>query len=340
MLAVVAVVAVTAATISIGALGVRVARSTSDFFVAARTVPPMWNASAISGEYLSAASFLGVAGLVMKYGVDMLWYPVGYAAGYLVLLIRTLDRHSVGLAAAAGVTLGLAALSRPAALLLPAVPLGWILFRLRARGIAIAIAFALGFVVVLLPWVIRNDRVLGKPIATTTLGGFVLLRHNAMIAEGKYHPGYSHEQFEPMVRRLALAAGRPLEAYSEAEIDGLLRAEARRIILAYPWRYAMLTARRTIWIWYNENSGRGLYAVQNFLIYLLALIGLFYALRSREPLYLLLLAHIAYFVAVHSAINVQYRFISPIMPYMIMLAGLPVLAWKTRRSKQAGPAVL
>ena len=65
----------------------RVARTTSDFFVASRTVRPMWNASAISGEYLSAASFLGVAGLVMKYGVDMLWYPVGFAAGYLVLLL-------------------------------------------------------------------------------------------------------------------------------------------------------------------------------------------------------------------------------------------------------------
>src|SRR5918998_5186899 len=87
MLSVVAVVAVTAATIAIGAWGVRVARTTSDFFVAARTVPPGWNASAISGEYLSAASFLGVAGLVLKYGVDMLWYPVGYAAGYLVLLL-------------------------------------------------------------------------------------------------------------------------------------------------------------------------------------------------------------------------------------------------------------
>lgn len=87
MLSVVAVVAVTAATITIGAWGVRVARTTSDFFVAARAVPPRWNASAISGEYLSAASFLGVAGLVMKYGVDMLWYPVGYAAGYLLLLL-------------------------------------------------------------------------------------------------------------------------------------------------------------------------------------------------------------------------------------------------------------
>ena len=82
-----AVVVSTIATILIGAYGMRVARTTSDFFVASRTVKPMWNASAISGEYLSAASFLGVAGLVMKYGVDMLWYPVGFAAGYLILLL-------------------------------------------------------------------------------------------------------------------------------------------------------------------------------------------------------------------------------------------------------------
>jgi Na+(H+)/acetate symporter ActP len=82
-----AVVVSTIATILIGVYGMRVARTTSDFFVASRTVRPMWNASAISGEYLSAASFLGVAGLVMKYGVDMLWYPVGFAAGYLVLLL-------------------------------------------------------------------------------------------------------------------------------------------------------------------------------------------------------------------------------------------------------------
>ena len=67
-----------------------------------------------------------------------------------------------------------------------------------------------------------------------------------------------------------------------------------------------------------------------WLIYLLALFGLFYALRSREPVYLLLLVHIAYFVAIHSALNVQYRFISPLMPYMILLAGLTVYAWRTR----------
>ena len=83
---VVAIIAVTAVTALIGARGVRVARTPADFLVAARQVPAPLNASAISGEYLSAASFLGVAGLAMLEGLGALWYAVGYAAGYLVLL--------------------------------------------------------------------------------------------------------------------------------------------------------------------------------------------------------------------------------------------------------------
>ena len=75
------------ATIAVGAWGWRVSRTTSDFLVASRSVPPHLNAAAISGEYLSAASFLGVAGLIAKYGADALWYPVGFTAGYLALLL-------------------------------------------------------------------------------------------------------------------------------------------------------------------------------------------------------------------------------------------------------------
>jgi Na+(H+)/acetate symporter ActP len=86
-LALAAVAATALATVLIGAYGLRIARTTSDFYVASRTVSPWWNASAIGGEYLSAASFLGVAGLVLAYGSDMLWFPVGYTAGYLVLLV-------------------------------------------------------------------------------------------------------------------------------------------------------------------------------------------------------------------------------------------------------------
>ncbi|WP_027658482.1 cation acetate symporter [Salinispora pacifica] len=82
-----AIVAVTLITVGIGFYGLRLARTTSDFLVASRAVSPTWNAAAIGGEYLSAASFLGVAGLILKHGVDVLWYPVGFAAGYLALLL-------------------------------------------------------------------------------------------------------------------------------------------------------------------------------------------------------------------------------------------------------------
>ncbi|HVK06139.1 MAG TPA: cation acetate symporter [Armatimonadaceae bacterium] len=81
------VIAMTAATIGLGIQATRASKTASDFFVAGRSVSVFWNASAISGEYLSAASFMGVAGLIMKHGYDALWYPVGYAVGYLFLLL-------------------------------------------------------------------------------------------------------------------------------------------------------------------------------------------------------------------------------------------------------------
>ena len=86
-LSIIAVVAVTSAALGIGTYGVKFARTTSDLFVASSAVSPWWNAAAISGEYLSAASFLGVSGLMLKFGASALWLPVGFTAGYLTLLL-------------------------------------------------------------------------------------------------------------------------------------------------------------------------------------------------------------------------------------------------------------
>ncbi|HEY7595714.1 MAG TPA: cation acetate symporter, partial [Actinophytocola sp.] len=81
------IVLVTVATFYIGWRSSRTANTTQDFLVARRTVRSRRNAAAVSGEYLSAASFLGVAGLVLKDGADALWYPVGFTAGYLALML-------------------------------------------------------------------------------------------------------------------------------------------------------------------------------------------------------------------------------------------------------------
>jgi cation/acetate symporter len=76
-----------AVTLWMGFWAARKSRTAHDFFVAGRSVSVGWNASAISGEYLSAASFMGIAGMVMSSGYDALWYPVCYACGYLFLLL-------------------------------------------------------------------------------------------------------------------------------------------------------------------------------------------------------------------------------------------------------------
>ena len=87
MIAILAVAAVTLGTVGLGAMGTRLARTTSDLLVASRAMTAWWNAAAISGEYLSAASFLGIAGLEMQNGTTALWQSLGFTAGYLCLLL-------------------------------------------------------------------------------------------------------------------------------------------------------------------------------------------------------------------------------------------------------------
>jgi cation/acetate symporter len=76
-----------AVTVIIGTMGVRVIRGTDDFLLASRTISPGLNGAAVAGEYLSLASFLGIAGLILRNGVGVLWYAVGFATGFVTLLI-------------------------------------------------------------------------------------------------------------------------------------------------------------------------------------------------------------------------------------------------------------
>ncbi|GAA4827559.1 cation acetate symporter [Garicola koreensis] len=61
--------------------------STVDFYLAGQRVGIVTNSWAICGDYLSAASFLGVAAAVYVSGLDGAWYAVGFAAGFLPVLL-------------------------------------------------------------------------------------------------------------------------------------------------------------------------------------------------------------------------------------------------------------
>ncbi len=72
-------------TLVLGTTGLRYARTTSNFFVASRSVHPVWNAFAVCGEAMSAASYLGVPALIFVFGFEMLWPLVGWTIGFLLL---------------------------------------------------------------------------------------------------------------------------------------------------------------------------------------------------------------------------------------------------------------
>ncbi|MCU0984060.1 MAG: sodium/solute symporter [Acetobacteraceae bacterium] len=61
-------------------------KSTEDFYAAGRSVTAGQNGLALAGDYMSAASFLGIAGLVAFNGFDGLMYSVGWLVGWPVVL--------------------------------------------------------------------------------------------------------------------------------------------------------------------------------------------------------------------------------------------------------------
>ncbi len=59
----------------------------SAYFAAGRRITGWQNGLAISGDYMSAASFLGIAGLIAFYGYDGFMYSVGFLVAYLTVLL-------------------------------------------------------------------------------------------------------------------------------------------------------------------------------------------------------------------------------------------------------------
>ena len=64
----------------------------STFYAAGRQITGVQNGLAISGDYLSAASFLGIAGLIFLYGFDGFLYSIGFLVAFLTVLYLLAER--------------------------------------------------------------------------------------------------------------------------------------------------------------------------------------------------------------------------------------------------------
>ena len=63
------------------------AKSSAGYFAAHGQIPWFVNGVAFAGDYLSAASFLGICGMIAFYGYDGFLYSIGYLAGWIVALL-------------------------------------------------------------------------------------------------------------------------------------------------------------------------------------------------------------------------------------------------------------
>ena len=78
----------------------RKTRTTDQFYAAGRSVTAFQNGLALAGDYMSAASFLGIVGLVATSGFDGLLYSIGFLVGWPVVMfliaepLRNLGRYT------------------------------------------------------------------------------------------------------------------------------------------------------------------------------------------------------------------------------------------------------
>src|ERR687895_14641 len=83
---------VVAITLVIAYWASRRAQTATQFWAAGRGITSVQNGFAIAGDYMSAASFLGIAGLIFLFGFDGFLYSVGFLVAFLTVLFLLGER--------------------------------------------------------------------------------------------------------------------------------------------------------------------------------------------------------------------------------------------------------
>lgn len=230
----------------------------------------------------------------------------------------------------AGLVLGLATLTRGTTLYYPLVFL-LPLFLLRRVSRATApqyVAFCLAFAVVILPWSLRNYVVLDDFIPVATAGSNLLPACSEKFMTIPEKVKEWPHLYEMMQSRGIKA---PPRDSKPSERDGFLMKaglEYCKTRLANdPLSFGPLIVKKFLRLWYATESGENhtkIIAV-NMLIYPFALYGLGLAWYRRQALTLLLLAPVGYFISLHWISFPLFRYMLPVMPYVISFAAFGII---------------
>jgi 4-amino-4-deoxy-L-arabinose transferase-like glycosyltransferase len=234
---------------------------------------------------------------------------------------------------AAGVLMGLAALSRSAvlvvALTLTTSLLLWPAERLRRGGRLRPVAlFALAWLVTISPWIVRNYLVFDRPVIGSTLAGYYLYRQSYALPADHYLRFVSGGEFVPVLEEL-IARRTDLQGNeNEAQMDAVYRQEGVRVIQAEPARYVTLSLYRFLMLWFNWRvnevygkanvAGNFLIIVQHLFFLVTGLMGLRGRWRQLWPLVVSLVA----WSALYMAVMAHLPYVVSIVPLLVVLSAL------------------
>lgn len=161
--------------------------------------------------------------------------------GSLLLLVRAIDRNAVAEHAAAGVVMGLAALTRTTALLMPIVLGAFLAFLPGRRWLGLG-ALIVGFALAVLPWPIRNQMTFGHFEPSITMSGRNLFT-------GTYPPSGGSAALTDAQQPPELVAS--LTGLDEFQIDSVYTAAAVGNLRDHPSEQVSLAAKKLVRAWFQ-----------------------------------------------------------------------------------------
>ncbi len=187
-------------------------RTTKDFYAAGRSVTGFQNGLALAGDYMSAASFLGIAGLVSTKGYDGLIYSVGWLVGWPIIMflisepLRNLGKYTF--ADVVAYRLNQRPIRAAAASGSLVVVLTYLIAQMVGAGTLIKLMFGLPFevAVVIVGTLMISYVLFGGMIATTWVqiikAGLLLGGATLLVIMTLYHFGFSYGELFSQAQNL------------------------------------------------------------------------------------------------------------------------------------------
>jgi 4-amino-4-deoxy-L-arabinose transferase-like glycosyltransferase len=255
-----------------------------------------------------------------------------FLAGFVLLGLHAIESGRWWLHCAAGALLALTTLVRASVEFYPAF---WLLTvslicGFNRRTILRFSAFAACFALLIAPWTIRNYLVRGEFIPVAVNGGMPAL---AGADEGFFMIPGREDRLRNYYRQIeARGIETPDARATSSDWDRFYRRAAlERYKIRFetePWSLPGFLLKKFARLWYGTESGSNqlLILLINAFVYPFCLIGIGSCVRRRQAKALILLMPVVYLVLLHWATFVMFRYMVPVMPYLLAFAAVALVA--------------